>query len=137
MPQLMTPIMKELLLNTEAIAINQDYQATPGDVEPACNAAGAVGVDEVWVDEVWVRRLTDGDFAIAMTNWSPFARKMRFCLDALRWPHGNWAFARDVWSKKDLGRFTGQFSATVEGHDTKLLRICDRPMCLGKQVRPV
>ena len=34
--RLMTPIMKELLLNPEAIAINQDYQAVPGDYMPAC-----------------------------------------------------------------------------------------------------
>merc|ERR1719498_469413 len=34
--RLMTPIMKELLLNTEAIAINQDYEAVPGDAQPAC-----------------------------------------------------------------------------------------------------
>lgn len=34
--RLMTPIMKELLLNEEAIAINQDHEATPGDAQPAC-----------------------------------------------------------------------------------------------------
>merc|ERR1712187_1004880 len=36
--RLMTPIMKELLLNKEAIDINQDYKAVPGDAVPACNA---------------------------------------------------------------------------------------------------
>merc|ERR1719246_394628 len=36
--RLMTPIMKELLLNKEAIAINQDYEAVPGDAQPACRA---------------------------------------------------------------------------------------------------
>merc|ERR1712048_1258292 len=35
--RLMTPIMKELLLNEEAIAINQDFEATPGDAQPACS----------------------------------------------------------------------------------------------------
>merc|ERR1712139_677655 len=34
--RLMTPIMKELLLNEEAIAINQDYEAVPGDATPSC-----------------------------------------------------------------------------------------------------
>merc|ERR1712211_32995 len=35
--RLMTPIMKELLLNKEAIAINQDYEAVPGDAVTACH----------------------------------------------------------------------------------------------------
>ena len=37
--RLMTPIMKELLLNEEAIAITQDYEATPGDAMPGCKNA--------------------------------------------------------------------------------------------------
>jgi hypothetical protein len=37
----MTPIMKELLLNEEAIAINQDEEAVPGDATIACNDPAA------------------------------------------------------------------------------------------------
>eukprot|EP01052_Picozoa_sp_SAG31_P036451 SAG31_NODE_4553_length_3144_cov_2.079803_1_plen_460_part_00 len=35
--RLMTPIMKELLLNEESIAINQDYLAVPGDAMMGCS----------------------------------------------------------------------------------------------------
>ena len=37
--------------------------------------------------------------------------------------HKNARAAADVWKKKDLGAFSGQFSATLESHDTMLLRI--------------
>jgi len=37
--RLMTPIMKELLLNPESIAINQDAAAVPGDEMVACTSA--------------------------------------------------------------------------------------------------
>ena len=47
----MTPIMKELLLNKEAIAINQDYDATPGDVEIACADPGAPPVCSVSLEQ--------------------------------------------------------------------------------------
>ena len=48
--RLMTPIMQELLLNKEAIAINQDFEAVPGDAQAACKAVApeicSVSLDE-------------------------------------------------------------------------------------------
>eukprot|EP01043_Picozoa_sp_COSAG02_P113422 COSAG02_NODE_49670_length_325_cov_0.911504_1_plen_66_part_10 len=35
--RLMTPLMKELLLNEESIAINQDWLAPPGDAVKGCS----------------------------------------------------------------------------------------------------
>merc|ERR1719453_2983425 len=49
--RLMTPIMKELLLNEEAIAINQDYEAIPGDVHIACSDPSAPPVCSVSLEE--------------------------------------------------------------------------------------
>jgi hypothetical protein len=223
--RLMTPIMKELLLNPEAIAINQDYRATPGDVTTACNdphaprmlspatrahtslaaaaarsllsavlpspfspvrmlGAAAVcsvalekqmssaacvagstfgcdnGTRTMWADggcrgeftcsgkahvrcesvgrqrvvcectdepaaaqEVWVRRMSDGDFAVAMPNWGDTNESITLCLDKLGWPHGDTAHARSVWAKTDLGNFEKTFTATVKPHDTLLLRL--------------
>lgn len=110
--RLMTPIMTELLLNTEAIAINQDYQAVPGDAQPACKDSD---------DEVWVRRLTNGDLAVAMTNLGKEPANLTICFDAL--DYGEKAHVRDVWKKKDLGVFKTQFTAEVDTHDTLLIRV--------------
>merc|ERR1719223_1202094 len=49
--RLMTPIMNELLLNTEAIAINQDYEAIPGDAQPACGKTPVSDVCSVALDK--------------------------------------------------------------------------------------
>merc|ERR1712232_735331 len=107
--------MGELLLNPESIAINQDYEAVPGDAEPGCAGDTA--------DEVWVRRLTNGDFAVAMPNLGNKTADMAFCLETLGWPHGTTARARDIWGRKDLGVFSKQFNARIESHDTLLVRI--------------
>merc|ERR1712196_626941 len=101
----MTPIMKELLLNEVAIAINQDYKAVPGDALPACEGAS---------NEVWLRSFSDGDFAIAMPNLASEEAEISFCLDALKWPHGSTAQARNVWAKQDLGTFSKRFSAKIK-----------------------
>jgi alpha-galactosidase len=110
--RLMTPIMTELLLNTEAIAINQDYQAVPGDAQKACTDTD---------DEVWVRQLSDGDLAVAMTNLGDAPANLTICFDALN--YGKKAQVRDIWKKKDLGVFQDQFTAEVDTHDTLLIRV--------------
>ena len=94
--------------------MDQDYQAVPGDAQPACDEQSPL---------VWVRRLTDGDLAVAMPNLSGEDAELSVCLDALKWPHGETAKARSVWAQKDLGTFTHKFSAQVASHDTLLLRL--------------
>lgn len=185
--RLMTPIMKELLLNPEAIAINQDYQAVPGDAQPGCppsppapapaqcsvsldrqfSKASCIqgksfgctnGTNQMWTsdgcrgqfscnghpgvqcdqdgsgthqctcsaessNEVWVRRLSDGDLAVALPNLGSESAELSVCLDALQWAHGDSARARNVWARSDLGSFTHKFTATVAAHDTLLLRL--------------
>jgi len=180
--RLMTPIMQELLLNEEAIAINQDIEATPGDAvlacgppppavcsidleaqasktacvtgdsfgctngswsmwasggcrgRFACNGRGGVPCGAAGygyaicdcyqhdaADEVWLRKLSNGSFAVAMTNWEDRPAVMTVCLGSLGWPHGNSAAARDVWAKTDIGIVEGSFTATIAAHDTLLL----------------
>lgn len=186
--RLMTPIMNELLLNEEAIAINQDYEGVSGDAVLACTdptappvctiemeeqkshthdcvegrTYGCVnGTQKMWASngcrgvftcngktgiecdapgntrrgecdcedgaadyqEVWVRHLTDGDLAVAIPNWLNETAELTFCLDALKWAHGESAYARNIWEKKDLGVFSTNFTATLEAHDSLLLRI--------------
>ena len=62
-------------------------------------------------------------FAVALPNWGDEAAELRFCLADIGWPHGDDARARSVWAKQDLGAFSKSFSATVQSHDTLLLRI--------------
>jgi alpha-galactosidase len=112
--RLMTPIMKELLLNTEFIAINQDYQATPGDAVAACAGSS---------DDVWARKLSTGETAVAITNFGDSTADITICFDALGWK-GPGARVRDVWKTSDLGTFQGKFTAkAVASHDTVLVKL--------------
>lgn len=76
--------------------------------------------------EVWVRHMSNGDLAVAMPNFGDAPAAISICLDAIGWKHGaaTPAMARDVWKRKDLGLVQGgKFTATVDVHDTLLLRI--------------
>ena len=74
------------------------------------------------VGEAWVRKLTNGNFAVAMPNWGTEAAELSVCLDAIGWS-GSTAHARNVWNKTDLGLVNGKFTATVAAGDTLLLTL--------------
>lgn len=111
--RLMRPIMKELLFNEEAIAINQDYQGTPGDVLPGCSGKTD--------DGFWSRRLSNGSMAVALTNFGEHRSQLTVCFDAIGWSGS--AHVRDVWKRQDLGVFNDKFSASVDTHDTVLITL--------------
>eukprot|EP00948_MAST-09A_sp_MAST-9A-sp1_P004076 g4076.t1 len=106
-----TPIMKELLFNEDALMINQDYNAKPGDVVNMthCNTEPT---------EAWVRHLTDGRHAIALPNLNDSPANLTICFDAVGIE--DMADIYDVWAKKDVGTFSKLYTVEVDVHDTKL-----------------
>lgn len=74
--------------------------------------------------QVWARPLSTGAFAAAMfnannqthgitTEWS--------VIPGAGWDSTTKVNVRDVWQHKDLGTFTGSYSAQVEAHGTVML----------------
>jgi hypothetical protein len=104
-----TALQKEILLNTEVIAVNQDVtpQGRPvheGDIS------------------VWARKLTGGDVAVALYNENDEAASIGFKL--LDVGVKDSASVRDLWGHKDLGVFKGVFpNVTVEPHQARMLRV--------------
>jgi len=99
----MTKIMDELILNKDAVFMNQD--ASP----PARNRSGA-----------WYRSLSDGRLAISRPNLMNASRTVSVALcedDA----DGCQASLYDVWAQKDLGVVSSPYSVEVAAHDTVLL----------------
>ena len=100
---------KEILLNEEVIAVDQDHLGISGyRLTPAGD------------HEVWVRQLSKGDWAIVLLNssetaatvsvdFSDFTKVISFQL-------------RDLFAKKELGRFDGKFSAEVLPHGVVMVR---------------
>jgi len=114
-----TDLQKEILLNTEVIAINQDI--TPAGrliLSPLPNTVS-----------VYARRLSDGSVAVALYNNLDVAGAGAISFDRLGWSESTSAAVRDLWAHEDLGTFTGHFPAqegaavAVEAHETVMLRL--------------
>jgi alpha-galactosidase len=103
---------KEILMNKEAIAVDQD-------------SLGKVGV-KVRDDgdlEVWVKQLADGSRAVVLFNRGLTDEKMTVKWTEMGYPSYLKALVRDLWQHKDMGKFKDKYSATVPSHDAVMLRV--------------
>jgi len=103
------PWAKEILLNKEAIAVNQDPLGRQG-----VRIYGKAGSTQVWL-----RQLADSTFAVALWNDTPNPTMM--LLDPTF--ASGYASLRDLWAHKDLG-VCGPTSCsfTVPAHGTVFLK---------------
>ena len=104
----MTQADKAILLNTEAIGIDQDSRGLQGD---RLHQSGDL--------EVWTKPLSDGRVAVGLFNRAWSSREISVDLAEIGFPDG--AGLRDVWKHKDLGHTTGVFTDTVPEHGVTLL----------------
>ena len=103
---------KEILLNKEVIAIDQD-------------ALGQQGrrVKKTGDLEIWSKQLADGGRAIALLNRGNAAAKIDVAWSDIGYPNSVSASVRDLWAKKDVGRKTGGYSAEVPSHGVVMVRV--------------
>jgi alpha-galactosidase len=104
----MTEADKRVLLNTEAIAIDQDSLGKQGD-----------RLYQSGDPDVWSKPLTGGRVAVGLFNRAWSSREISVDLAEIGFQGG--ASLRDVWKHKDLGHTTGVFVDTVPGHGVTLL----------------
>ncbi len=107
----MTPETVSILMNKEAIAIDQD---------PAGKAA-----DRIYAEghlEVWGRGLADGSRAIGIFNRNGVPLTLSLGMDRLGLPNGATQI-RDLWKHQDLPNPGRTFEALVPPHGVILLRI--------------
>ncbi len=106
----MTPSTLELLTNREVIAIDQDPLGKQG-----------FRVAQEGPFEVWMKPLADGSVAVGLFNRQRTTEQMTvsFAQIGIRGE----ASVRELWLKKDLGTFSGSFSAYVPKHGVVLVRI--------------
>lgn len=100
----------DLLTNDEVLAVNQD---------PLGRQAWRVAQDGSL--EVWAKPLEDGTLAVGLFN-----RRMERAQVTARWADlklDGPQPVRDLWQKKDLGRFKSSFTAEVPSHGGVLVRI--------------
>jgi len=108
----MSPEIRAILTNREAIAVNQDPLGMQGRK-----------VRDDGDLEVWARQLSDGSRAVILLNRSASEAPITVNWTELGYPPHLSAAVRDLWQHKDLGKFTGQFSATVAPHGVVMVTV--------------
>ena len=108
----MSPEIRDILTNKEVIAIDQDALGRQGR--------------RVWKNgdlEVWAKQLKDGDRAVILLNRSSSEQEITVNWEQIGYPSHLSAAVRDLWAHKDLGKFTGKFSAPVASHGVVMVRV--------------
>lgn len=103
---------REILLNRDVIAVNQD-------------ALGVQGrrVSREGNSEVWVKPLSGGARAVVLFNRGEHPATISVDWEALGYPTTLKAGIRDLWAHKDLKPAAGRYSATVPGHGVVMLKV--------------
>jgi alpha-galactosidase len=111
----MTPAIKEILTNGEAIAIDQDALGMQGRK-----------VRDDGPREVWLKPLADGSKAVILWNRGTEESTLTVEWQDVGLFPGTKATVRDLWKKVDLETTAGRFSTRVGSHDVAFLRISPR-----------
>jgi alpha-galactosidase len=108
----MKPEIQQILTNKEVIAVNQD---TLGREGRRVHKDGDL--------EVWAKQLKDGGRAVILFNRSASEQNVAVVWEDIGYPDHLSAAVRDLWQKKDLGKFTGKFSAPVASHGVVMVTV--------------
>jgi len=110
----MSQATKDILLNTEVIAVDQDAAGIQG------TRVSASGGLEVWSKPLGSANGTTKAVALLNRNGSPATISVDFAKIGL----SGSVRVRDLWAKADLGSFMGSYSAaSVPSHGTALLKL--------------
>jgi alpha-galactosidase len=103
---------KEILLNKEVIAIDQDPMGIQGR-----------RVKKTGDLEVWAKQLANGGRAVVLLNRGTGTAKITTSWEDIGYPSTLAASVRDLWAAKDLGRLTGSYSAEVPSHGVVMVKV--------------
>jgi alpha-galactosidase len=108
----MTEETKELLMNKEVIAIDQDTKGVQGR--------------RIWDEgplEIWAKPLADGGQAVGLFNRGE--SQLKITLDLSKIGAAGSVRLRDLWAHKDLGMVQQSYSAEVPKHGAVMLRVTE------------
>jgi len=108
----MSPEITAVLIDKEAIAVNQDPLGKQGwrfRAEPS--------------HEIWVRELAGGDWAVALLNTGNAPAELEIDFSHGWWFTGGECSVRDIWDKRDAGTTATVFKKKLDSHDVAFLRL--------------
>jgi len=113
----MNDATRRILLNREALAVNQDLFGRQG-YRVGQTAHGREIV------EIWAKPLGDGSVAVGLFNLGTRPRRIAtVAWESIGLHDRRPCRVRDLWQGEELGVFTGEFTARVDSHDVALVRI--------------
>jgi alpha-galactosidase len=112
----MSPPIREILTNAEAIAVDQDPLGMQGRK-----------VRDDGPGEVWMKPLADGSRAVILFNRGTEERTLAVAWEDIGLFPGTKALVRDLWKKADAGSLSGRYEAKVAPHGVVMLRISPKP----------
>jgi alpha-galactosidase len=108
----MTADTKEILLNKEVIAIDQDSLGQQGR-----------RVKKMGDLEIWSKQLSDGGRAVALLNRGATTAKISVAWSDIGYPDSLTAAVRDLWAAKDLQKQRGGYTADVPSHGVVMVTV--------------
>ena len=108
----MRPEIHDILTNKEVIAIDQDPLGRQGR-----------RVAQNGDTEVWARQLQDGSRAVILLNRGAGEQEIAVQWEELGYTRNIPTSVRDLWQHKDLGTFSGKFSASVASHGVVMVTV--------------
>lgn len=108
----MTDEVHAILTNKEIIAINQDELGKQG-----------VKVRDDGDLEVWAKQLADGSRAVVLFNRGETEENMTFSWTEIGYSNQLDMNVRDLWLKKDMGKFSEKYSARVPSHGVVVVKV--------------
>lgn len=103
---------KEILMNKEIIAVDQD---TLGKVGVKVRDDGDL--------EVWVKQLSDGSRAVVLFNRGQTAETISVSWNEMGYPSYLKATVRNLWKHEDIGKLKEKYSVEVPSHDAVMVRV--------------
>ena len=107
----MTGDVREVLLNRDVIALNQDPLGK--QASRFMNHPGK---------QIWAKELSNGEWAVCFFNDSAAPVELRINWENLTFLQGTYR-VRDLWQKKDLGQTSTELRAGVGTHDVLLVKL--------------
>ncbi|HSL20244.1 MAG TPA: alpha-galactosidase [Vicinamibacterales bacterium] len=108
----MAPEVRDILLNRDVIAVNQDPLGRQGR-----------RIRDDGDLEVWSKPLEGSARAVILFNRGKAPATIAVSWQELGLPFDSPQPVRDLWQKKDVGAVKGTFSATVPPHDVVMVRV--------------
>jgi len=111
-PRSVTPEIRDIILNREVIAVDQD----PAGIQGARMRVKGL-------TEQWMRPLSDGSRAVVLFNRAESAARIRVQWTDIGRKSTDVLPVRDLWKHENLGNFKAGYSARVPAHGVVMIRV--------------